>query len=183
MRRPLLGLGLSEEGALGRLWGHVGASGSQSTCGRTAHTPTSRSRMAPNSQAQEPSSDDEGGKDNVTNPPPPDAPIVSGLVIHKAKARRNADEDITNFCASGGTMLLQETCFHNPALRNRDLCIEGNHFWTLLHVDFYNFVIMPKKYQPILHQRPINQGECEKIKDREMSLALRACEAKKMKTL
>jgi hypothetical protein len=35
----------------------------------------------------------------VTDPPIPDAPIVGGLVLHKAKARRTA---------SGGSMVLLE---------------------------------------------------------------------------
>jgi hypothetical protein len=41
-------------------------------------------------------------------------------------------------------------------LRIRDARIDGNRFWTLQHVDFYNSVILPKKHQPILHQRYIN---------------------------
>jgi hypothetical protein len=166
----------------GKIMGDAGASGSQSTRGQTPRTPTSRSRPDPNPCAWEPKSD-EGGKDNVIDPPPPDAPIVGGLVLHKAKAQRNSNEEITNFCASGGTLLLQEMCFHNPTLRNHGLHIEGNRFWTLLQVDFYNFVIMPKKNQPILHQCPINWSECEKVGDSEMTLALRACEAKRMRDI
>jgi hypothetical protein len=65
----------------------------------------------------------------------------------------------------------------------RDICIEGNRFWILLHVDFYNTVILPKKHQPILHQRYINWSGCEGIGDREMSLAVRACENKNMKNI
>jgi hypothetical protein len=48
-------------------------------------------------------------------------------------------------------------------------------------VDFYNSVILPKKHQPILHQRYINWEGCEAIGDPEMTQALRACERKKMK--
>jgi hypothetical protein len=74
-------------------------------------------------------------------------------------------------------------CFQNPALRVRDIRIEGNRFWILLHVDFYITVILPKKHQPILHQRFINWSGCEGIDDREMSLALRAYEQKNMKNI
>lgn len=44
----------------------------------------------------------------MTDPPIPDAPIVGGLVLHKAKARRTAREVIIGFNASGGTMVLLE---------------------------------------------------------------------------
>jgi hypothetical protein len=73
--------------------------------------------------------------------------------------------------------------FQNPTLRVRDVRIEGNRFWILLHVDFYNYVIISKKHQPILHQCFINWSGCEAIGDPEMTLALRACEQKKMKTI
>jgi hypothetical protein len=146
-----------------------------------ARTPSSHSRPAANPQAWEPSSDDEGGKDNVINLPPSDAPIVHGLVLHKAQARTSPNEKITDFSASGGSALLHEMCFQNPALHMRDICIEGNRFWILLHVDFYNTIILPKKHQPILHQHYINWSGCESIGDIEMSLALRACENKNMK--
>jgi hypothetical protein len=134
----------------------VEASGSQSDRGRTARTPSSRSRPAANPHAWEPSSDDEGGKYDVTDLPPLDAPIVRGLILHKFKARRSVNEEITYFSASGGSTLLQDMRFQNLALRRRDIRIEGNLFWILLHVDFYNIVIFPKKNQPILHQRHIN---------------------------
>jgi hypothetical protein len=159
------------------------ASGSQGSRGHTTRTPSSRSRRAANPHAWEPSSDDEGGKYNVIDLPSDDAPIVRGLVLHKAQARRSPNEEITDFGAIGGSTLLHDMRFRNPALRVRDIRIEGNHFWILLHVDFYNTIILPKKHQPILHQRYINWSGCEGIGDREMSLALRACENKNMKNI
>jgi hypothetical protein len=60
------------------------ASGSQGTHGRTARNPSSRSRPATNPQAWESTSDDEGGKDDVVDLPPAHAPIIQGLVLHKA---------------------------------------------------------------------------------------------------
>jgi hypothetical protein len=48
---------------------------------------------------------------------------------------------------------------------------------------FYNSVILPKKHQPILHQRYINWEGCEAIGDPEMTHALRACERKRMKNI
>jgi hypothetical protein len=44
-------------------------------------------------------------------------------------------------------------------------------------------VILPKKHQPILHQRYINWSGCEGIGDIEMSLALRAREQKNIKNI
>jgi hypothetical protein len=44
-------------------------------------------------------------------------------------------------------------------------------------------VILPKKHQPILHQRYINWDGCKAIGDPEMTQALRACERKRMKTI
>jgi hypothetical protein len=120
------------------------ASGSQGSRGRTARTPSSCSRPTTNPQAWEPTSDDEGGKDDVIDLPPDNAPIIRGLVLHKAQARRSPNEEITDFSASGGSALLQDMRFQNPALRVRDVRIEGNRFWILLHVDFYNSVILPK---------------------------------------
>jgi hypothetical protein len=108
--------------------------------------------------------------------------IIQGLVLHKAQARRSANEEVIDFSASGGSALLQDMCFQNPTFRVRDVRIDGNRFWTL-HVDFYNSVILPKKHQPILHQRFINCNGCEAIGDPEMTLALRACEQKRMKTI
>jgi hypothetical protein len=60
------------------------ASGSQGTRGRTARNPFSRSRPATNPQAWESTSDEEGGKDDVVDLPPAHAPIIQGLVLHKA---------------------------------------------------------------------------------------------------
>jgi hypothetical protein len=59
--------------------------------------------------------------------------------------------------------------FQNPTFRVRHVRIDGNRFWTLIHVDFYNSVILPKKHQPILHQRFINWSGCEAIGDPEMT--------------
>jgi hypothetical protein len=154
------------------------ASRSQGSHGRTARTPSSRSHPTTNPQAWEPSSDDEGGKDDIIDLSSENAPIVRGLVLHKAQARRSPNEEITDFSASGGSALLHDMRFQNPALRVRDIRIEGNRFWILLHVDFYNTIILPKKHHPILHQHFINWSGCEGIGDREMSLALRACEQK-----
>jgi hypothetical protein len=104
-------------------------------------------------------------------------------VLHKAQAHRSANEEVIDFSASGGSALLQDMRFQNPTFRVRDVRIDGNRFWTLLHVDFYNSVILPKKHQPILHQRFVNWNGCEAIGDPEMTLALRACEQKRVKTI
>jgi hypothetical protein len=132
------------------------ASGSQGTRGRTTRNPSSRSRPATNPQAWESTSDDDGGKDDVVDLPPAHAPIIQGLVLHKAQARRSPNEEVIDFNASEGSALLQDMRFQNPTLRVRDVRIEGNSFWILLQVDFYNSVILSKKHQPILHQRFIN---------------------------
>jgi hypothetical protein len=97
-------------------------------------------------------SDDDGGKDDEIDLPPAHAPIIRGLVLHRVEDRRSGNEPVTDFTASGGSALLQDIRFQNPALRIRDARIDGNRFWTLQHVDFYNSVILPKKHQPILHQ-------------------------------
>ena len=159
------------------------SSESHGPCGRTARNPSGRSRPATNPQAWEATSDDEGGKDDDVNLPPANAPIIQGLVLHKAQARRSANEQVIDFSASGGSALLQDMRFQNPTFRVRDVRIDGNRFWTLLHVDFYNSVILPKKHQPILHQRFINWSGCEAIGDPEMTQTLRACEQKRMKTI
>jgi hypothetical protein len=104
-------------------------------------------------------------------------------VLHKAQARRSANEHVIDFSASGGSALLQDMRFQNPTFHVRDVRIDGNRFWNLLHVDFYNSVILPKKHQPILHQRFINWSRCEAIGDPEMTQTLRACEQKRMKTI
>jgi hypothetical protein len=159
------------------------ASGSHGARGRTARNPSGRSRPVANPQAWEPTSDDDGGKDDEVDLPSANAPIIRGLVLHRAEARRSANEPITDFTGSGGSALLQDIRFQNPTLRIRDARIDGNRFWTLQHVDFYNSVILPKRHQPILHQRYINWEGCEAIGDPEMSQALRACERKRMKNI
>jgi hypothetical protein len=132
------------------------ASGSHGGRGRTARNPSGRSRPTANPQAWEPTSDDDRGKDDEVDLPSANAPIIQGLVLHRAEARRSANEPVTDFTASGGFALLQDIRFQNPTLRIRDARIDGNRFWTLQHVDFYNSVILPKKHQPIMHQRYIN---------------------------
>jgi hypothetical protein len=159
------------------------ASGSHGARGRMAWNPSGRSRPAANPQAWEPTSDDDGGKDDEIDLPSTHAPIIRGLVLHRVKARRSGNEPVTNFTANGGFALLQDIRFQNPGLRIRDARIDGNRFWTLQHVDFYNSVILPKKHQPILHQRYINWEGCEAIGDPEMTQALRVCERKKMKNI
>jgi hypothetical protein len=145
------------------------ASGSHGARGRTARNPSDRSRPATNPQAWEATSDDDGGKDDEIDLPPAHAPVIRGLVLHRAEARRSGNEPVTDFTASGGSALLQDIRFQNPALHIRDARIDGNRFWTLQHVDFYNSVILPKKHQPILHQRYINWEGCEAIGDPEMT--------------
>jgi hypothetical protein len=159
------------------------ASGSHGARGRTTRNPSGRSRPAANPQAWEATSDDEGGKDDDVDLPSANAPIIPGLDLHRAQARRSANEQVIDFTASGGSALLQDMRFQNPTFRVRDVKIDGNRFWTLLHVDFYNSVILPKKHQPILHQRYINWDGCEAIGDPKMTQALRAYERKRMKTI
>jgi hypothetical protein len=159
------------------------ALGSHGARGRTARNPSGRSRPAANPQALEATSNDEGGKDDDVDLPSANAPIIQGLVLHRAQARRSANEQVIDFTASGGSALLQDMRFQNPTFRVCDVRINGNRFWTLLHVDFYNSVILPKKHQPILHQCYINWDGCEAIGDPEMTQALRAYERKRMKTI
>jgi hypothetical protein len=127
------------------------ASGSHGGRGRTVRNPSGRSRPVANPQAWEPTSDDDGGKDDEVDLPSANAPIIPGLVLHRAEARRSANEPIIDFNTSGGSALLQNIHFQNPTLRICDVRIDGNWFLTLQHVDFYNSVILPKKHQPILH--------------------------------
>jgi hypothetical protein len=112
------------------------ASGSHGAHGRTARNPSSRSQPATNPQAWEATSDDDGGKDDEIDLPPAHAPIIRGLILHQAEARHSGNEPVTDFTASGGSALLQDIRFQNPALRIRDARIDGNRFWTLQHVDF-----------------------------------------------
>jgi hypothetical protein len=83
------------------------ASRSHGARGRTARNPSSRSRPATNPQAWEATSD-EGGKDDDVNLPPAHAPIIQGLVLHKAQARCSANEQVIDFSASRGSALLQD---------------------------------------------------------------------------
>jgi hypothetical protein len=159
------------------------ASRSHGARGRTAWNPSGRSRPATNPQAWEPTSDDDGGKDDEIDLLSAHAPIIRGLVLHRVEAHRSGNEPVTDFTTSGGSALLQDIRFQNPALRICDARIDGNWFSTLHHVDFYNSVILPKKHQPILHQRFINWEGGEAIGDPEMTQALRACDRKKMKTI
>jgi hypothetical protein len=73
------------------------ASGSQSTRGRTSRNPSGRSRPATNPQAWEPASDDDGGKDDEVDLPPAQAPVIRGLVLHRAEARCAGNEPVTDF--------------------------------------------------------------------------------------
>jgi hypothetical protein len=104
------------------------ALGSHGACGRTAWNPSGRSRPAANPQAWEPTSDDDGGKDDEVDLPSTNAPIIRGLVLHKAEARRSANEPVTDFTSSGGSALLQDIRFQNSILRIRDARIDGNRF-------------------------------------------------------
>jgi hypothetical protein len=87
------------------------ASGSHGARGRTARNPPDRSRPTENPQAWEPTCDDDGGKDDEIDLPSANAPIIRGLVLHRAEARRSANEPITDFTASGGSALLQDIRF------------------------------------------------------------------------
>ena len=104
------------------------ALGSHGARGRTTQNPSGRCRPAANPQAWEATSDDEGGKDDEVDLPSANAPIIGGLVLHRAEARRSANEQVTDFTASGGSALLQDIRFQNPTLRVRDVRIDGNHF-------------------------------------------------------
>jgi hypothetical protein len=82
------------------------ALGSHGARGRTARNPSGRSRPATNPQAWETTSDDDEGKDDEVDLPSANAPIIRGLVLHRAEARRSANEPVTDFTASGGSALL-----------------------------------------------------------------------------
>jgi hypothetical protein len=112
------------------------AFGSHGGRGWMARNPSDRSRPTTNPHAWEATSDDEGGKDDEVDLPPAHAPVIRGLVLHRAEARHAGNGPVTNFTASGGSALLQDIRFQNPALRIRDARIDGNRFWTLHHVDF-----------------------------------------------
>jgi hypothetical protein len=68
------------------------ASGTHGARGRMARNPSGRSRLATNPQAWEATSDDEEGKDDYVDLPPANAPIIQGLVLHRAQARRSTNE-------------------------------------------------------------------------------------------
>jgi hypothetical protein len=104
------------------------ASGSHGARGRTARNPSGRSRPAKNPKAWEPTSDDDGGKDDEIDLPSAHTPIIRGLDLHRAEARRSGNEPVMDFTASGGSALLQDIRFQNPALRIRDAKIDGNQF-------------------------------------------------------
>jgi hypothetical protein len=112
------------------------ASGPHGAHGRTTLNPSGWSPPAANPQAWEPTSDDDGGKDDEIDLPSANAPTIRGLVLHRAEARRSANEPITDFTANGGSALVQDIRFQNPTLRICDARIDGNRFWTLQHVDF-----------------------------------------------
>jgi hypothetical protein len=82
------------------------ASGSHGARGRTARNPSGRSRPTANPQSWEPTSDDDGGKDDEVDLPSANTPIIRGLVLHWAEACRSANEPVTDFTASGGSALL-----------------------------------------------------------------------------
>jgi hypothetical protein len=81
------------------------ASGSHGARSRTARNPSGQSRPATNPQAWEPTSDDDRGKDDEIDLPSANAPIIRGLVLHRAEARRSANEPVIDFTASGGSAL------------------------------------------------------------------------------
>jgi hypothetical protein len=104
------------------------ASGSHGARGRTTQNPSGRSRPTANPQAWEATNDDDGGKDDEVDLPSANAPIIRGLVLYRAEARRSANEPVTDFTASGGSALLQDIRFQNPTLHVRDVRIDGNRF-------------------------------------------------------
>lgn len=81
----------------------AGSSETFATRGWVHHAMSSRARPAPNPQVREPSNNDEGGKDNMVDLPPPNAPLVQALCLHQVGAHRPANEQVTDFSASGGT--------------------------------------------------------------------------------
>ena len=99
----------------------------------------------------DPTSDDDGQKDNNIELPPDDAPLIRGLVLHRARARRNANEEEMVYNV-GSSEILREARYENPLRWKRDNRIDGSRFWNLFHVEFYNLVIMTKKHQPIINQ-------------------------------
>jgi hypothetical protein len=80
------------------------ASGSHGAHGRMARNPSGRSRPTANPQAWEPTSDDDGGKDDEIDLPSANAPIIRGLVLHRAEARRSANESITDLPPAEGSL-------------------------------------------------------------------------------
>jgi hypothetical protein len=139
----------------GRGSGTVEAGPSTQPRERRARTTAGRAARR-NPQGPVPEADDDGGMNYVVALPPPDAPIVRGLRFHQARAIRQGGEPTVDYTSKGGSKQLHDKRYANPRLFARDDRIEGNRFWVLFHVDFYNSVIMSKKHQPVILQRPIN---------------------------
>lgn len=173
--------------------GHVefGGSSSQPQLTQVSHsertpsclprTMSSRSRRAHNQHVDDQTSDYDRLKDNLINLPRRAIhPYVTSNFIKLGL--KNPIEHLVDFSACSGG-LLQDIRYGNPLEYLRNNRVECHIFWTLFHANFYNSVIMTKKHQPIIKQRSINWEECVQMRDRAMTRALRACEAKGMKNI
>ena len=61
----------------------------------------------------DPTSDDDGQKDDIIDLPPDDAPFVQGLVLHRARARCNPNEEEMVYNV-GSSEILRAARHENP---------------------------------------------------------------------
>ncbi|PWZ57396.1 hypothetical protein Zm00014a_022547 [Zea mays] len=135
----------------GQVEGEGSSMPSQPSRGGHQKVGSSRSHRRSSSSGYFPCQEEDGAFDDEVDPPPFDAPFVTGLRMHVATVSRGPCESLTDF-TSKGVDSLQKIRFTNLTLTPRHPGVQDPQFWNLFHADFYNSIIISKKHPVIRHQ-------------------------------
>jgi hypothetical protein len=124
--------------------------------------------------------------DDDISPPPPNAPLIEGLVIRPAEVIDHVTERMRERCANwskGKSREIKKKRYQDPFVWNKDPYVRDIRFHNEFQADFYDSVILGKKNQRVLEQRYIDWHGCLALQDRHLTKALAILEKRGLRDI
>lgn len=124
--------------------------------------------------------------DDDLRSPPANAPVVGPLVIRPA-VRVSPSQYIppreVDYTLRGGAAKLRKSQFVVPTLLEPEVLANDSRFHNLVHIDYYNSIIIGKKSHPVVLQRWINWEGCKDLQHPDLICALARLEKANLKSI
>jgi hypothetical protein len=123
--------------------------------------------------------------DDDISPPPPNAPLIEGLVVEPAQVIDHVTEGPKRSIdwSKGKSKEIKRKRYQNPLEWNKDPYVRDIRFHNEFQADYYNTVILGKKNQRVLEQRFVNWEGCLALHDRHLTKALAILEKRGLKNI